>query len=246
MNSLELRNLLLRKLYIEDPDGLDGTILTGLKEDVAAGVNRAFQVIWTAPWDFFRRDEFTFNTVAATREYLLEEGIQEVLGVVKVNSATPHLRPISNRSDFDSYGTRFLGQLTDTVTAGSPKAYFLQRFGTGDADAVQVKMFLVPTPDDVYTITYEASTEAPNFTVAEIDAAGDLSIPANYVESILVPLSRFFCSSSHFFLADRRAAEISQMNADFEMAMRQLGYTDPQIKQFRGKEDTEDGKRDNG
>lgn len=233
MNSLQLKNLLLRKLYIEDPTTLAGTILGGLEDDVVAAINRAYQVIWTAPLDYFRRGEYTFATVSGTQAYTLEQGIQAIEGVVKLNGGTPHVAPIQNRADFDNYGTRFLNQLTNTIANAIPQGYFLQKFGQENADSVLLKMLFVPTPDDAYTVTFEASSEAPNLTLANVDAGVDLHIPANYVESILMPLARYFVTGSHFFMVDHRPQEWQEASGDFGKAMAQLGYADPDIDQFK-------------
>lgn len=223
----------MRKLYIEDPTTLSGTILDGLKDDVLRAINRSYQVMWTAPNDHFRRGEYTFNTVSGTQEYLLDSTIQQILGVVKVNGSAPYVSPIKDRADFDNYGTRFLNQLTNTISNARPAAYFLEAFGVDAAESSQVSMFFVPTPDDAYAITFEASSEAPSLTETTLDAETDLRVPDQYVESILLPLSMFFVTDSHYFLIDQRQGEFQKANGEFGLAMAQLGFTDPQIEQFR-------------
>lgn len=236
MNGNDLLNDLLRKLYIEDPAGLSGTILTGLQADCVDAINRALQTLWTAPFDFFRRRHFQFNTVSGTQEYDLEAAtglaLQEVLGPVKINGATPHLRPVRDRGDFDNYATRFLSSLTNTVANARPVAYYLERLFQNAADGVQCKMLFTPTPDDAYSVDFEGSVEAPTYTLAQLQAEPDIPIPHSYVESVLLPVARLFVARSHYFMADQRQAELQNLQQDFMVAMRQLGDTDPTLPKF--------------
>jgi len=232
MNGNDLLNDLLRKLYIEDPTALAGVILTGLQNDCVDAINRAFQTIWTAPYDFFRKKHFDFNTASGTQEYTLDQALQEIIGPVKVNGGTPHLRPIKDRGDFDNYATRFQGSLTNAVANAQPVAYYLERLWQDGADSTVVKMLFTPTPDTAYSIDFEGSTEAPSFTLAELQAEPDLPIPHNYVESILLPVARLFVARSHYFMADQRPGEIQAMQQDFIVAMGQLGDSDPTLPKF--------------
>ena len=230
MNSLELKNDLLRKLYIEDPSALDGTILAGLEAEVVSAINRAFQMIWTAPKSsHFTRKHFTFSVVGGTSSYALDSTLQAVLGPVKLDGATPHLRAITERGDFDNYPTRFKGALSNAAASGRPEAYFLERLFADAAEATTVNMLLTPTPDTSYSADFEGSIEAPNFTLAEIDADVALPMPHQYVESILQPIARMYITRSHFFMADRRQAEIQAFTMDYAEARRQIGATDPLV-----------------
>lgn len=233
MNSLALKNLLLRALYIEDASSLSGAILTGVEGDVLAAINRTYQTLWTAPSEHFRSASYSFETESGTPDYLLDSGIQQILGDVSVNGAAPFLVPVREYGDFAAYATRFLGAASNAMTNGQPQAYHIQTRGLAAADPVEITMFLTPTPDDVYAITFDASTQAPRLTQENVDAGVDLRVPAGYVESIFAPVARFFVTRSHFFMASARAAELQQAEADFAIAMRQLGYTEPQISEFQ-------------
>lgn len=233
MNSLELKQDLLRKLYIEDSSALTGVILDGLEADVVTAINESFQSLWTAPFDHFRRKHFTFPTVIGTSAYTLDQTVQDVLGPVKANDATPHLRPIKDRGDFDNYATRFKKALTNSSSNARPEAYFLERLFRDAADSALIKMLLTPAPDAVYTIDMEASTEAPSFTLAEIDSAVALPIPHQYVETVLLPIARMNVTRSHYFLADERPTELQKMEQDFIAARKQIGDTDPQLPHLK-------------
>lgn len=234
MTSSDLYEDLLRKLYIEDPSALSGTILAGLQADVLSAINRAFQTIWTAPnSEHFTRKHFTFNTAGGTSSYALDATVQKILGPVKLDGATPHISPLKNRADFDYYLTRFKGQLSDSGSNARPEVYFLERLYANAAEATVVNMLLKPTPDAVYAVDFEASIEAPNFTQAQVEADTDLPMPHGYIESILLPISRWYTTRSHYFMPDKRQGELSVMKIDYEEAMRQIGLTDPQAEQAK-------------
>lgn len=238
MKTLELNRLLLRALYIEDATALSGVILDGLQEDILAAVNRTYQTLWTAPQDHFRRSQFSFVTEAAEDAYTLAAGVQEIFGEVSIDNTPPHLRPIKAIGDFLNYPTRFLGAASNTIANGRPVAYHVTATGAAAAEATVLTMYLKPTPDAVYTVRYDASTEAPTLEQDDIDDDIDLHVPAKYVESIFMPIARYFVTRSHFFMPDDRPAEMQSATGDFAMAMAQLGYTDPQIERFKLKSES--------
>ena len=98
----QIRDDLFRKLDLENPDKVPSYI----REDAAIAMSWAYQRIWSAPWDFFRKKTITFPTVGGTKTYLQPQNIAEVLGPVSLNGNT-HLHPIENKSDLDHWGTRF-------------------------------------------------------------------------------------------------------------------------------------------
>jgi len=235
MNGLDLKKDLLRKLYIEDATALSGVILDGLQADVVSAINRAFQNVWTAPHDYFRRSLFQFNTVAGTSTYTLDQSLQEILGPVKIDGGTPYVRPVGDdRGNLDNYATRFKGALTNTLANARPEVYFLERLWQNAADSTTVNMIFAPAPDVVYAVDFYASTEAPSFTLAQLDASVVLPVPHEYVESVLLPIARFFVIESHFYLADRRPAETKKLAQGYVDARKQIGDLDPQLPELRG------------
>lgn len=221
----ELNDALLRHLWL--PAAANAP--ADAKADVKDAVNAAFQEIWSAPADFYRKSESTFATVAATATYALPSGLQQVLSPVRIGTA--YLRLLTSRSDGDHYGARFLGT-TDPITAGQPTAYFIERLraSTGP-DLAEVTMRLYPTPDDVYTVTYNRVMECPSYTLAQLLTTASVDFPHQYVESILLPVAKKKLLATKFFLhyqpeqTNQKAALTEQ---EYTAARQILGFVDPQ------------------
>lgn len=218
MQLVEVRNDCLRKVWIEQ----SGIAPSYILEDITIAVNQAIQLIWLAGPDHFRRADFTFNTVSGTASYTLDADVQEVLGPVRLDTAT-HLRPVDGRGDFDHYHTRFLGADSDEVSSAQPVAYFIDRRNTNADDNQAVSMLLTPTPDDTYSISFEASKTAPTYTTADLATTATLQVPHGYVESLFLPIARYFSIRSHFF---GKEAIRQSIEADYQQALALYGMAD--------------------
>lgn len=226
MDRDEVRAALLRFVWIEStspPSYID--------EDVANSVNQAFQTIWLAPLDYYRRKSTTLATVASTASYTLTPAnVQEILTPVKIGAK--HLRPIRTRSAFDHYPTRYQGQTSDTVDEGQPVAFYVERTNNaGTADLSAVSILFTPTPDAIYTVTYDYVPEAPSYTVSQMSDASALEFPHEYVESLFLPIARFHMTNSHFFHNDKDRDREAFAIREYQSAMQKLGYADPQVSQ---------------
>lgn len=224
MDGKQLRDDLLRKLYLQDA----ASAPLEIKDDVTTAINRAFQDIWTQAPDHFRRQKLTLTTVAAQDSYGLPQNVQEILGPVRIDRA--FLALITNKGDILAFNTRFQGDLTVGSGSGQPQAYFLERLFQSHTveDNTTINMILAPTPDQAYTVEYECSTEAPIFERTDWcdTPAPVLPIPHKYVESILAPIARFFLMDSHYFTDFERSAMFKD---GYLRALRTLGVSDPQV-----------------
>lgn len=207
------------------------TAESGAKSDVTNAVNAALQEIWTAPLDHYRRASGTFNTVNGTASYAMAASVQSILTPVKIGTLS--LRPFEHRSNFDHYGTRFLGSTTDPPTSAQPEAFYVERKkATSGNDLSAVNILLTPTPDAVYTVSYDYVAEAPRYTDANMASTTVLAFPHEYVESILLPIAKHYLTESHWF-AHWDANETAQKSADtqgkYAPARAMLGLTDPNV-----------------
>jgi len=234
----QIRDDLFRKLGLENPDNAPAYI----RADASIAMSWAYQRIWSAPWDFFRKVQNNFNTVGGTQAYTLPQNVAEIVGPVRLNSNT-HLNPITRRSDFDHYGTRFEGSTSLISGSGTPAAYHLWRTNQAASDNVKIEMLLTPTPNDAFTILYDAATEAP--TVSKEDLCADpgitIEIPHGYVESIFLPLARLGITRSHYFSS---MDKLPLFQADAALALRDLKYADPQIKEILGETSKTEGSQE--
>lgn len=229
MTLKEARDDMLRKVWIE----LSDQAPSYLYDDMAVAFNQAMQVIWQSPSDYFRRKHYSLATVIGTDSYTLDSGIQEVLGPVRLNGSHPHLRPVADRGNFDHYHTRYKGGTNDTPANAKPEAYYIERLNVAGDDSVQISMLLAPTPDAVYFIDYEASTEAPRYTANDLatGSAVNVPMPHAYAESIFLPVARYYAMRSHYFSHEEHR---SAFNGDYLNSMMLLGVSDPQLPEVKG------------
>ena len=224
----QIRDDLFRKLDLENPENAPAYI----RKDAAIAMSWAYQRIWSAPWDFFRKTSLDFTTVNGTEAYTLPQNIAEVIGPVEIQG-NAHLDKITNRSDFDHFGTRFLGNTNLTGGSGTPQAFHLWATNQVASDNVKLEMLLTPTPDDAYLIGYIAATEAPAVSPEDLcaDPGITIQIPHSYVESLFLPLARLAITRSHFFTS---LDKLDLFKTDATLALRDLRYSDPQIKEILG------------
>lgn len=225
----KIKEALLAFVWVETPSLAPTYILS----DVANAVNAAFQTIWLAPHDHYRRKNTTLSTVASTQAYTLTPAnVQEILNPVKIGAK--QLRPIKHRGDFDHYATRYLGATSDPAAEGQPVAYYVERRNNaGTADLSAISIYLTPTPDAVYTVTYDYVGDAPTYTVSQMADATALEFPHQYVESIFLPLARYFMMNSHFF-HESDANRGAFAKEEYLAAMKRLGYSNPQVADVTG------------
>lgn len=161
-------------------------------------LNAAFQDLWTHGPDHFRKTEVTFNTVINTRSYTLDSTIQGVLGQVLLNGTTP-VRPVLDEGTFRRFYESVIGG--DEPSNGTPLAYFLDRRKATSGDICEVQMRLTPKPSAVFAVTFDASSEAPAYTLTTLADTPSvaLRLPHGYVESTLLPVARWRITASHLF-----------------------------------------------
>lgn len=217
-----IRDDLLRLLDIERPD----TAPDHAVDAVATAVNQAFQAIWAySDEDYFRRAESTVSLTAGVNRYALASTIQTVL---EARIGSSPLRPVTTRADIEHFARRFLGATSETN--GTPQAFWIERQQSGSgADSASMWLMLAPTPSSALTVTLEASTEAPTYSAATLD--NDSSAPAMphaYVESILLPIARYYITLSPWFADGDR---VPQIKTTAEQAFAQIGGVAPWIKE---------------
>ena len=223
MNRDKIREALLGFVWIENESATPAYI----DDDVTNAVSQAFQAIWTAPLDYYRRKSTSFSTAVSTDSYTLTPGdVQEILTPVKIG--TSHLRPLRHRSDLDHYATRYNGAASDPAGEGQPVAFYVERTNNaGNDDLSAVKIFLSPVPDAVYSVTYDYVGEAPSYSATQMQDSAALEFPHGYVESIFLPIARFYMMDSHYFHNERDRNREQRTTEEYKSALMRLGYADP-------------------
>jgi len=225
MNLLELRNNVLRVLWIECPSLAPAYIF----EDVTTAINSAYQLIWTSPHSYFRQNELT-ATVPTGGSVDLPDSIQEVqtpLWIPSDNSRELHR--ITDQSEFNQFYQRFHGKTQAEAKAdGVSEAsyYFIKTRNQVGEDNAKVTLMVTPPPLADLDITYLATTEAPSYSVSQITnlTTETVGMPHKYVESTLLPMARFFATRSHFFFEKDK---LSMINGDAKRAAAFIGVANP-------------------
>lgn len=220
MTRKALRDAILRAVYVEDPSTPPDYVL----DDVAIAVNQALQLLWSLPGlEYFRKQEIEVELVAGTRRYALDASVQSVLGEARLGGSA--LRPVRTKGDIEHYAVRFLGATSEAT--GTPEAYWVEEIAAGSgADASAIYVWLAPTPSANGTLTLEASTQAPNYTAAELDdASSTIPVPHGYAESLLLPVARFMATRGHWFTDEEGRA--TKFETDANNAFATLGLVSP-------------------
>lgn len=227
MTTTELRDKLLRTVWATQ----SAQTPTYVHKDVMIAVNRAYQELWTAPKaEFLRRRAGSITTASGTSSYDLGSTIVELIGPVTGTSGA--LIPCSNKADFNAFADRFL-QADTSLASGEPVAYYYERLNASNtaADPITSNLHLTPTPASVYSVTFEAAYDPPQFDDCQLDSDGNnLPIPHGWLEGILLPIAQFYMLDSHWYTKDQRHDATEAIMNGYAQARLRLGLSDPQIK----------------
>jgi hypothetical protein len=220
MTLKELRDDVLRKVWVEYP----ATAPTFVFEDVTIAINSALQLMWTAPVDYFRRSKLSFTLNSGVSSYTVQQDLQEIIGPVTVTSSGAEIIRARDPQEFAFAAQRFLG--ASTTGSAVPVVYFVDSTRQVADDSVTTDILFSPAPAANTGISIVISTEAPNYTVAEVTAASTavIPVPHQYVETVLLPLARNEVAKSHWFWDEKNRASFKEAAT---MAMAALGVFDP-------------------
>ena len=234
MTLLELRNNLLRLLWLEYPS----TAPNYIYEDVTTAINSAYQLIHQSQLDYFRKEEVdvTFSVAENEKDLWSEADVSEVIGPLWIPlQGDRELQQIIDQSEFNQLFRRYYGfDETEAVSKGVPEAtYYLvksRRSYSEDAgkDSSQCILAIKPVPSSPVTIRMIVAKRPPELSVSEVrNAVGTevLSIPNDAVETILLPVARWYAMRSHFFYDTEKTELIQQ---DYSLAMASLGLNNPE------------------
>lgn len=194
-----------------------------LHQTMAAATNIAYQTAWRSPMsDAYRGRDYTIPTVIGQTEYALPAEIQEFTPPCRC--AGYPLAEIERKGDFYGLAARFG---TDADATGTPMFYLLhtENPASSNADAILLTLWLYPTPDAVRTVSYAGNVKAPHYTACDLeDAVGVMHCPDDYVELIILPLTKeAMMATSGFYRADIAAA----ITKEADRARERLGQIEP-------------------
>lgn len=191
-------------------------------------MNGAFQMIWSLAKDvdYFSRQTLTLTFGSNVNQQTLPGEVLTILGPCRLMTGQP-LRPISSRSQYDSYGELFLGQYTEAVASGTPQAFWVERLFQPEPDNVENILHIVPAPITSTNILLDISLQPPRYEWSDFVLSTPVQFPQRYADSVLVPFCRYRAMSS-FVLADPDTRPT--LVADYQNALRLIGAVDPEMK----------------
>ncbi len=203
---------------IEITTGLD---IEFARERVLEIINSALQIMYSRAekLDFFNRSTLTLTYATGETSKTLPVSIQMLLGPVKTDDGD--LEMASTISQFEQYlDIYFSGE---TIT--SPRVAFLdRRASSASFDSQECILRIAPAPADDTDVTLDFAQEAPYFGVQEYLTNARLRIPHSYVESVFLPLCKYFATMDPLF---KKEALRKAINDDYQRAMIQLGEVNP-------------------
>lgn len=222
MNRTQVRDDLLKKLGPETA----ATAPTHLFDDIAQAVNWAFQRMWSAPFDYFRRQDRSFSTAGGTSSYALGDDVVELFSPVRAPGRD--LIPVKNKGDFHRFAQRYFASDSSALT--KPRAYYYDRTAGSDPDdPIESAVLLTPTPVGIEQIDYAVATTAPRIEACDMNTTDPLPIPHTYVESLFMPLARWNLMQSNWIDRGRTPPNMEFYREAYQTALIQLGYNDPQL-----------------
>lgn len=130
------------------------------------------------------------------------------------------ITPVSTRYEFDNW--------TDIYGTDSGKVYFHDRQHQPSADSCASRLLLQSDSENLPALyTVDVSIEPSRITWADYAANSTVPIPHQYVESLLVPISRWYAMGSHRYRQrDRHQSLLDQ----YARALQMLGIVDPKVE----------------
>lgn len=96
---------------------------------------------------------------------------------------------------------------------------------TPSPDSVAMTLCLAPTPNANGTLAWNAIREPTSYTAANMDNAGTtIPVAHQYVETLLLPIFRWFLTRSRYFSA---ADKLPMLEADYKLALGAIGLGEP-------------------
>jgi len=231
MNLPEIKNDLLRKLGIENPSDAPANII----QDVLTALNMAGQLLNASgdPFWLLTTDSVSLSSVVTSK---VIDG--HSVKIVRSSDNIPLLR-CESLHQLDNYAAIYLGD-----TGEGPhdaQAYYVEtKANPADGGDVLVTIHFGPTDLSEETITTTFCPGFVDWVTADLsDDQKSPKVPFAYVETVFLPLARFYMTRSHWFNDTELEARLRE---DFSNAVTILRQVNPalhiphldQVKQSKG------------
>jgi hypothetical protein len=101
------------------------TVSDDVEAEVVNSLNRGLQTMSLSGKDYFLAEPLTQAVVSGTAEYLLDYGVQRIVGPMRLQGGH-HLRELRSKGQYEGFNAYFSGGLTMGPVSGTPLAYFLE------------------------------------------------------------------------------------------------------------------------
>lgn len=185
-------------------------------------LNNALQVVWNQAQDrdYWTRATETITLGSGVSSQVLDDDIQNVIGPARVQATLQPLSPIGTRGELDQFADLFL----DSAAADGPVAYFIERTSQTGNDPARCTLHVTPAPTTSTAFLLDIVREAPRFQDTDIDSCPRIPIPHRYIESLLLPVARYYAMSCHLFVFPERK---DQIEAEYAAAMKLMDNANP-------------------
>jgi len=230
MTITQVRDNLLRLLYLE----YNNTVPDFIWQEVTTAINTALQIMHQSPDDYFRKEEIDVTFNAGETEKPISN-VLEVIGPVYIPTEdNRELERVNEESEFNQFFQRFYGTTeSEAVADGVQEASYYHvktrrsYSKSSGQDSAGLSIAIKPATTASVTIRAIVAKEAASFSVQEIqDGVSYTPVPAASVETILLPIARWYVMRSHFFFAKDKVEHIVE---DYKRAMLSIQISDPDM-----------------
>lgn len=186
-------------------------------------LNRAMQVIWNRAKErnYWTQSKLEITFPANQSRMELPGNIQNVTGHARFADTLKPLAPIGSLSELEQFSDLFL----DGATPDRPVAYYIDRNAQASNDPTSCSIHVTPAPTVATVVALEVVNEAPRYTWDDYTARTVVPIPHKYVESLLLPVVRYYAAC--FWLYSGGEEQRKSLMMEYMDVARQIGLADP-------------------
>jgi len=196
MNLPEIKADLLRKLFIEQA----ATAPAYVVQDVLQAINSAAQLLNVMGDPFWEKGitEKAFDEV-------IDEHVLDARSVASVRSVATGiaLAKSSSLQQVINYDSIYESARDNEVDSQYKTARIYYAAAERPASTSQVRVSVGPTPLSSQSLQIEFIPNFVRFVTADLEDTGaEISVPYNFIETVFLPIARFFATRSHFYSDD--------------------------------------------
>jgi hypothetical protein len=220
MNLPDIKNDLLRKLFIERPGNSPDYVL----DDVLHAINSAGQLLNSIGFPFWAKETIDLKFSHIIPERVLDARKVEV---VRSKSTGLALQRASSRAQVKQWESIFESAEGNYNSAGYQSARVFFSEAEVPSTLKQVRLRVGPSPLLEQTVTVEYVPVFERYTRADMENESvSVAVPSDYVETLFLPIARYFATRSHFF---SHTENFARLEDDYRQAVSMLQAVNPEL-----------------